>query len=186
MTNHKWVDLFITSHLKIINKLLLRYIFQKLHQIKHPIQNLRILIFFINEICWFYWSTQDGFSFENQNRQKKTFRINFQSLLWIFFLRNSCLNGNTNCCFSEILWNCHMWFLKTQCETAKSSFEFHFLHYLCMMLLDDFSVSCRQRLLTLQFENELDGACYSLLFCWSGHPVVGFSNSMPYIYFFNR
>ena len=32
-----------------------------------------------------------------------------------------------------------------------------------MMLLDDFSVSCKQRLLTLQFENELDGACYSLL-----------------------
>ena len=31
-----------------------------------------------------------------------------------------------------------------------------------MMLLDDFSVSCKQRLLTLQFENELDGACYSL------------------------
>ena len=120
---------------------------------------------------------------------KKTFRINFQSLIWIFFPKQLFEWKHKLLFLRNSVKLPHVIF-ETQCETAKSSFEFHFLHYLCMMLLDDFSVSCKQRLLTLQFENELDGACYSLhyslLFCWSGHPVVGFSNSMPYIFFFQQ
>ena len=56
---------------------------------------------------------------------EKTFRINFQSLLW-FFSRNRCLNGNTNCCFSEILWNCHMWFLKLSAKQQKVVSNFIF------------------------------------------------------------
>ena len=92
-------------------------------------------------------------------------RIKLSVTFMDFFLsRNICLNGNTNCCFSEILWNCHMWFLKLSAKQQKVVSNFIFsITYLCMMLLDDFSVSCKQRLLTLQFENELDGACYSLL-----------------------
>ena len=93
---------------------------------------------------------------------KKTFRINFQSLLWIFFPKQLFEWKHKLLFLRNSVKLPHVIF-ESQCETAKSSFEFHFLHYLCMMLLDDFSVSCKQRLLTLQFENELDGACYSLL-----------------------
>ena len=81
----------------------------------------------------------------------------------------------------------------SQCESAaKSSFEFHFLHYLVVyeMLLDDFSVSCKQRLLTLQFENELDGACYSLLaallLVWSPCCRIFKFNAVYIFIFFNR
>ena len=56
------------------------------------------------------------------------------------------------------------------------------------MLLDDFSVSCKQRLLTLQFENELDGACYSLLaallLVWSPCCRI-FKFNAVYIFFFS-